>query len=111
MDRCKLFSKLTRSNDEECTLFEELLESFFEEYSSLYGGLLDGEVVNDVANIICEEHTKYFKAKISFYTKVVTEEFVLELEKYIEKRAPAAFYNVDVSMSSGDTILIEIRKG
>lgn len=111
MDRCKLFSKLTRSNDENCMLFEELLESFFEEYTSLYGGLQDRGVVNDVSDITCVGNIDgLLKVSVSFGNQSIDEQFADDLEDYIRKQSDA-YHSVEVQVSGGDTILIEIKKG
>lgn len=110
MDRCKLFSRLTRSDDENCMLFEELLEKFFEEYTSLYGGLLDGGVVNDIVDISCNGNIdKALEVSISFERITIDDTLMKDLKSFIKKSDN--HLGVDISASGGDSLLIEIRKG
>ena len=48
MDRCKLFAQLTRADDPECNLFEDILDRFYDEYSYLYGAIDYSGFINSV---------------------------------------------------------------
>ena len=110
MDRCKLFSKLTRSNDEKCMLFEELLKSFFEEYTSLYGGLLHGGIVDDITDISCRGNIdKVLKVSVSFDHVTIDNSLVKNLKSFIKKTDKHLI--VSISPDGSDTLLIDISKG
>ena len=111
MDRCKLFSKLTKSNDTECTLFEELIERFFEEYNSLYGAMNDSGVVDEVADITCvDDNEPSLRINAKFNKKIKIEKGLLgKLTDFLMSELHGK-HSISIDKISSDTILIEIIK-
>ena len=110
MDRCELFSKLTKSSDLECTLFEEVLEKFFSEYSGLYGAMDDANAVDDIVDIECiSTDTPKFavSATLSSITidGALSEKITDFLEGYFGNT-----HNIHTEVKSEDTIIIEIER-
>lgn len=111
MDRCKLFSKLTRSSDLNCTLFEELLENFFEEYNTLYGAMDKSGVVDDIADITClEDNNSLFKVEAVFENEVVIDEnLITDLTEFLSSKLKRT-HDVKIEKINSDTILITLVK-
>ena len=111
MDRCKLFSKLTKSSDEECTLFEELLERFFEEYNSLYGAMNDIGVVDEVADIVClDDNEPSLKIQAVFNKKIKIEKTLMKSLKDFLSGELCKKHSVNIDKINSDTILITLVK-
>ena len=85
MDRCILFSKLTHSDDPECMLFEEILDRFFDEYSSMYGAMDSAAVVDNIAEIEClDNNDNEISIEASFNGGVVVDDGLASaLESFI----------------------------
>lgn len=111
LDRCKLFSKLTRSSDVNCSLFEELLENFFEEYNTLYGAMDKSGVVDDIANISClEDNNSLFKVEAVFENVVAVDDKLIDnLTSFLASRLKRT-HDVKIDKINSDTILITLVK-
>ena len=111
MNRCILFSKLTHSDDPECGLFEEILDRFFDEYSSMYGAMDSAAVVDNIAEIDClDNNDTEITIEASFNGGVVADDgLATALESFITD-ALDGNDAVNVTTSDSDTILITLRK-
>lgn len=119
MNRCELFSKLTKSEDETCSLFEELLLNFFKEYTALYGAFDHSRVVDEINEISCQVNSshadKYLELDVSttFSEGVeLTDDMVSKLTEFIEESLNCKS-KVENSRVGSDTILttIVVKKG
>lgn len=111
MNRCILFSKRTHSDDPECGRFEEILDRFFDEYSSMYGAMDSASVVDNIAEIEClDNNDTEITIEASFNGGVVADDgLATALESFITD-ALDGNDAVNVTTSDSDTILITLRK-
>lgn len=109
MDRCKLFAQLTKSNDESCTLFEEILDEFFDEYSFLYGAIQHNGFVDDV-NMRCLDNQKSkLEIEVILTENIVSDFFVDKVGTFLnDKFSGDCIW--DVSAKCSDTVLIIFKK-
>lgn len=109
MDRCKLFAQLTKSNDTSCTLFEEILDDFFEEYSFLYGAIDENGFIDSV-NMKCVNNQKTrLEIEVILTKEIVTKYFVEAIGKFLNKK----FKNLctlSITKEESNTVLIVFNK-
>lgn len=108
MNRCKLFARLTKSEDS--TLFERILDEFFEEYSFLYGALVQNGLVDSVDMRHVESGSALLKIQVVLTKDVVTDFFIESVKKFLEEKLPSSC-EIEVVKETSDTALITFRKG
>jgi len=108
MNRCKLFARLTKSDDS--TLFERILDEFFEEYSFLYGALAQNGLVDSVDMRHVESGSALLKIRVVLTENVVSDFFIESVKKFLEEKLPASSV-IEVDKEASDTALITFRKG
>lgn len=111
MNRCILFSKLTKSSDINCSLFEELLDVFFEEYNTLYGAMHSSGVIDDIAEISClEDKPPILKVQAIFEDVVIVDDRLVDnLEQFLCGKLSRT-HTVKIDKINSDTILITLVK-
>lgn len=88
-DNIVVFSKLTKSELSECSLFEDILDSHYEKFKFFYS-LIKNLCLKNVEKIICKEQTDkllifiYFKTKtlLNNFNKSLTTEMTLNKYNY-----------------------------
>ena len=109
MDRCKLFSQLTKSNDSSCTLFEEILDDFFEEYSFLYGAIDENGFIDSVnMNCVDSQKTK-LEIEVVLTKDIVSEYFVEAVGKFLRKKFND-LCSLTIIKEESNTVLIVFNK-
>ena len=108
MNRCQAFAQMTHSSDEKITLFENLLDNFFEEYSSIYGAMSDTNVADGVSVITYIDNS----VEVSFDDNVeITADLLSHLKDYIKEQLSDT-HKVKIDKLSEHKILISLnRKG
>lgn len=110
MDRCELFAQLTKSNDESCTLFEEILDEFFDEYSFLYGAIKHNGFIDNV-NMRCLDNQKSkLEIEVILTKDIVSDFFVTKVGSFLNEKF-AGICDLSVSAECTDTVLIIFKKG
>ena len=108
IDRCKFFAQLTKSNDDSCTLFEDILDDFFEEYSFLYGAIRDGGFVDSI-DIESAKNGDDIEVTVIMNKKIVSDFFVDKVEEFLSEKIPDN-RRVQVIKQDSDTALIIFRR-
>lgn len=111
MNRCELFARLTKSDDESLVLFERILDGFFEEYSFLYGALAENGLVDSVNLGYVESGTdNVLKVRVTLTKQLVSDFFIESVTKFLTMKLGSEC-SIDVERETGDTALITFRKG
>lgn len=111
MNRCELFARLTKSDDESLVLFERILDGFFEEYSFLYGALAENGLVDSVNLGYVESGTdNVLKVRVTLTKQLVSGFFIESVTKFLTTKLGSEC-SIDVERETGDTALITFRKG
>ena len=98
---------MTHSDDSKCSLFEDLLENFFDEYSSVYGAMSDTEIVDDVS---CMEYKNDASVEVTFTNDVeISDEMLGHLREYFKKNLSKTHY-VKIERPSEHKVLISLKR-
>lgn len=94
-----------------CSLFEELLDVFFEEYNTLYGAMNKSGVIDDIAEITClEDDNPIFKVQATFESVVTINDTLTDnLEEFLMEKLSRT-HTVKIDKVNSDTILITLVK-
>lgn len=111
-NRVALYSKLTNAEDGSCTLFEDLLNNFFEEYGHLYTAIQSTGNIDEIVDISCTEFCEaVLKINISFSKKILDLSSVSSsILEYLEKKTHNKYIITSKKSNKKNTILITIIK-